>query len=151
MTNKYVSAAQFVKNLITGGKKSITPGGAINKIPTNIPKTGIQKKIRDLKISNQALKGSGAKLDQTIFEIKNKKPITFKKDKSKTLSNSQKARKELKGGSDFPDYSGDGKTTMKDILMGRGVIPKPKNKKKIAKKTKTPMEKAIKKNKKKII
>ena len=56
----------------------------------------------------------------------------------------------LKGGS-FPDFSGDGKTTMKDILMGRGVIPKPKNKKKIAKKTKTPMEKAIKKNKKKII
>jgi hypothetical protein len=40
---------------------------------------------------------------------------------------------------------------MKDILMGRGVIPKPKNKKKIAKKFKTPMEKAIKKNKKKII
>ena len=56
----------------------------------------------------------------------------------------------LKGGS-FPDLSGDGKTTMKDILMGRGVIPKPKNKKKIAKKIKTPMEKAIKKNKKKII
>ena len=29
----------------------------------------------------------------------------------------------------FPDFSGDGKTTMKDILMARGVIPKPKNKK----------------------
>ena len=29
------------------------------------------------------------------------------------------------GGSAFPDFSGDGKITQKDILMGRGVIPKP--------------------------
>ena len=28
----------------------------------------------------------------------------------------------------FPDLSGDGKVTMKDILMGRGVIKKPKKK-----------------------
>ncbi len=27
----------------------------------------------------------------------------------------------------FPDVSGDGKITKKDILMARGVIPKPKN------------------------
>ena len=30
----------------------------------------------------------------------------------------------------FPDLSGDGKVTQKDILMGRGVIPKKKKKKK---------------------
>ena len=29
-----------------------------------------------------------------------------------------------KGGGDFPDMSGDGKVTQKDILMGRGVIPR---------------------------
>ena len=29
-----------------------------------------------------------------------------------------------KGGKAFPDLSGDGKVTMKDILMGRGVIPR---------------------------
>jgi hypothetical protein len=133
-------------------KKFQALGKVISSVKPNVPKTQIEKKIRDLKIETQKLKGSGKKLDQTVFEIQNKKPITFKKDKSKTLSNSQKARKGLKGGSDFPDYSGDGKTTMKDILMGRGVIPKPKNKKKmVAKKTKTPIEKAIKKNKKKII
>ena len=28
----------------------------------------------------------------------------------------------------FPDLSGDGKVTQKDILMGRGVIPKEKEK-----------------------
>jgi hypothetical protein len=133
-------------------KKFQALGKAISSVKPNVPKTQIEKKIRNLKIGNQKLKGSKAKLDQTIFEVRHNQPITFKKNKSKTLSNSQKARKGLKGGSDFPDLSGDGKTTMQDILIGRGVIPKPKNKKKmVAKKTKTPMEKAIKKNKKKII
>ena len=38
----------------------------------------------------------------------------------------------------FPDYSKDGKVTKKDILMGRGVIPKPKaqKKKKVVRKKK---------------
>ena len=57
----------------------------------------------------------------------------------------------LKGGS-FPDLSGDGKTTFKDILIGRGVIKKGKKKTMMAKKSETPMEKAVKKkNKKRII
>jgi hypothetical protein len=37
-----------------------------------------------------------------------------------------KAKGLKKGG--FPDLSGDGKVTMKDILMGRGVVKKPKKK-----------------------
>ena len=49
-----------------------------------------------------------------------------------------------RGGGKFPDYSGDGKITMKDILMGRGVIKKKKKKKMMAKKFKSPMEKSIK-------
>ena len=176
MTNKYVGAAQFVKNLITGGKKSITPGGAIKSFKTNVPDTKIQKKIRDLKIGNQKLKGSKAKLDQTIFEVRHNQPITFKKNKGKSESNKEAykriqgentkvfksmiddafkekkakgGRVGLKGGS-FPDLNKDGKTTFADILIGRGVLPKNK-KKMVAKKIKTPMEKAIKKNKKKII
>ena len=36
-----------------------------------------------------------------------------------------------KGGGKFPDHSGDGKITQKDILMAKGVIPKTKSKKKI--------------------
>ena len=31
----------------------------------------------------------------------------------------------------FPDHSGDGKITKKDILMAKGVIPKPKKKRKL--------------------
>ena len=45
----------------------------------------------------------------------------------------------------FPDMSGDGKVTKKDILIARGVIPKPKNKK-MAKKSKSPMDKTVRKS-----
>ena len=71
--------------------------------------------------------------------------------KKKPVEKAKGGRVGLKKGS-FPDFSGDGKTTMKDILMARGVIPKPKNKKKktmMAKKSETPMDKAIRKDKKK--
>ena len=51
-----------------------------------------------------------------------KKAIKTHAKQAKTLS----ALKMKKGG--FPDLSGDGKTTMKDILIGRGVIEKPQNK-----------------------
>ena len=71
----------FIKKLMTG------VGQAINKTKTNVPTTKIQKKIRDLKIGNQKLKSSKAKLDQTIFEFKNKQPITFKTNKGKSESN----------------------------------------------------------------
>ncbi len=52
--------------------------------------------------------------------------ITNKNSSSKTKSmpSSGKRRGMKKGG--FPDLSGDGKVTKKDILMGRGVIKKGK-------------------------
>ena len=166
----------FVK---AGGKKF----GSIVGTGPKVNKTKKDKLKSKLNILKQQTKASGAKLDQTRFEIKNKMPLTFGKSSKKTLSNTEKAklrndeskkafkasegrtkvfiapknfnkggRVGLKGGS-FPDLSGDGKTTMKDILMGRGVIPKPKGKKKMmAKKSETPMDKAVKKkNKKRII
>jgi hypothetical protein len=142
--SKFSTAKQFI-NQIFGGKQKTYGTGAINKVDPNVPVTKGDKLKRDINIAVQKSKASQAKLDNTIFRIEQqKKRLEEKKAKG--------GRVGLKGGSDFPDYSGDGKTTMKDILMGRGVIPKPKNKKKmVAKKTKTPIEKAIKKNKKKII
>lgn len=44
------------------------------------------------------------------------------------LRGGKKKKKMTKGGEKkggFPDLSGDGKITQKDILMGKGVIPKP--------------------------
>ena len=56
-------------------------------------------------------------------------------------------RSYFKNGTKFPDLNKDGKITKADILMGRGVIGKKKNKKKkmMAKKTKSPMEKLVRK------
>ena len=48
-----------------------------------------------------------------------------------TLKMKKGGRATLKKGSKFPDHSGDGKITQKDILMAKGVIPKTKSKKKI--------------------
>ena len=48
-----------------------------------------------------------------------------------TLKMKKGGRATLKKGSKFPDHSGDGKITQKDILMAKGVVPKTKSKKKI--------------------
>ena len=44
----------------------------ITSVKPNVPKTKIQKKLRDLKIETQKLKGKTQKLKQTAFEIKEK-------------------------------------------------------------------------------
>lgn len=44
----------------------------------------------------------------------------YKSTNMKTMKNTYKPKK-IKG---FPDYTGDGKITYKDILIGRGVIKK---------------------------
>jgi hypothetical protein len=100
----------------------LVAGKAIKSVKTNVPDTKIQKKIRDLKIGNQKLKGSKAKLDQTIFEIKNKQPITFKKDKTKTLSNTEKRNKNSK--EIFEKRAKGGRIGYK---RGTGLMPKKKS------------------------
>ena len=70
--------------------------------------------------------------------------------------NPKKVENKAKGGrvglkrGTFPDYSGDGEITKKDILIAKGVLPKPKGKKKkfMAKKSESPMDKAVKKKNK---
>jgi len=70
-------------------KKFQALGKAINAIKPNVPKTELQKKLRDLKIATQKSKAGKAKLDQTIFELKNNKPFTFKSNKGKSESNTE--------------------------------------------------------------
>ena len=158
----------FVK---AGGKKF----GSIVGTGPKVNKTKKEKLTSKLKILQQKTKASGAKLDQTRFELKNKMPLTFGKSSKKTLSNTEKAklrndeskkafkasegktrvfyppknfnkggRVGLKGGT-FPDLNKDGKTSFADVLVGRGVLPKPKGKK-MAKKSKSPMDKTVRKS-----
>jgi len=76
-------ASKFIKALMSG------VGQAINKTKTNVPKTELQKKTRDLKIANQKLKSGKAKLDQSIFEFARKEKFTFPTKKGKSESNTE--------------------------------------------------------------
>ena len=158
----FVKAGKQLFNTIKG------VGPKVNKTKLDTAKSELAK-------SSQKLKGSTAKLKQTQFEIKNKLPITFNRTNKKTLSNTEKAklrndeskkafkasegktrvfyppknfnkggRVGLKGGT-FPDLNKDGKTSFADVLVGRGVLPKPKGKK-MAKKSKSPMDKTVRKS-----
>ena len=137
-------------------KKFQALGKVIDSVKPKVNKTKLDKAKSNLNIAIQKTKGSKAKLNQTLFEIKNKMPLTFKKSTKKSESNTEAYKriqkdntKVLKGMLDkavenkkdggrmglkkgsFPDHSGDGKITKKDILMAKGVIPKTKSKKKI--------------------
>jgi hypothetical protein len=72
------------------GKKLVSGiGSAINKTKTNVPTTELQKKTRDLNLAIQKNKASKAKLNQTVFEMKNNKDLTFKKNNKKSESNTE--------------------------------------------------------------
>ena len=66
----------------------------ISAVKPNVPKTKLQKAIRDLRKSTQKSKAGTAKLNQTIFEFKQNKDFTFAKSKKKTESNTE-ARKRI--------------------------------------------------------
>ena len=79
------------------GKKLVSGiGSAINKTKTNVPKTKLDKAKRDLNLAIQKNKASKAKLGQTVFEMENKMPLTFKGNKGKSESNKE-AYKRIQG------------------------------------------------------
>ena len=68
----------------------------ISAVKPSVPKTKIDKAKSDLNKAIQKTKGSKAKLSQTLFEIKNKMPLTFKKTNKKTMKESEKKKKIMK-------------------------------------------------------
>ena len=147
------TAGNFVFNIAKKAfkKKDSTPG-VIDKVSISKNLKEFQKHKDDIiKSTNKYAKG-----------LTDEGKINIKKNVSSALSKLSKITKKkpvekkakggrvgLKGGNGFPDLSGDGKTTFKDILIGRGVIKKGKKKTMMAKKSKTPMDKAVRKDKKK--
>ena len=116
---------------------------------------GFGKKLFDF----AAKKGEKSNVVSTIVGVKPKLTKEIKKNvikrnkSSKDLFEASKGRKFNKGGrvglkrGTFPDLNKDGKTSFADVLVGRGVLPKPKGKKKtmMAKKSKSPMDKQVRK------
>jgi len=72
-----------------GKKIASGVGQAINKVKTKVNKTKLDKANSTLAIAKQKLKAGKAKLGQTVFEIQNNKPITFKKSSKKSESNKE--------------------------------------------------------------
>ena len=158
------------KKALRGGSKG--SGQRITRIDPNVPVTRSEKAETNLKLAIQKRKAAEAKLGQTNFEIENpqfskgdftsdpaKKNVTknskLRNKKSEEIFKAAKGRKFNKGGrvglkrGTFPDLNKDGKTTFADVLIGRGVLPKGKKKKTMAKKSESPMDKAVKKKNKK--
>ena len=138
------------KKAFTGGAQKTTGTGAINT--TNISKNlkEFQKHKEDI-IKSTNKHGKGLSEEGKIQIKKTVAPALSKLSKITQKLPEKKAkggRVGLKGGS-FPDLSGDGKVTKEDILIGRGVLKKKKKKTMMAKKSETPMDKAVRKDKKK--
>ena len=83
-----------IKNIFKPQKATGT--GAISSVSANVPKTKLQKKLRDLKILNQEVKGTKAKLDQTTFESKQNMPFTFDPARKNVTRKSKKTEKRNK-------------------------------------------------------
>ena len=147
MSNKFVGAAKFFSNLVKGTQKT-TGTGAINT-------TNISKNLKEFqKHKDEIIKST----DKYTKGLTDEGKIKVKRNVSSALSKLSKITQKLpekkaKGGrvglkrGTFPDLSGDGQVTKEDILIGRGVIKKGKKKTMMAK-SKTPMDKAVRKDKK---
>ena len=90
----------------------------ITSVKPSVPKTKLEKAKSKLAIAKQKTKASGARLKQTLFNIKQK---TTKRE-NKMGGGMMGRRFGMKKGSKFPDLTGDGKVTQADILKGRGVF-----------------------------
>ena len=101
-----------------GPKPAKAEGGMI----TTAPRKGVTK-IKPARRPQKQFKkrGTAEPLDPTKFE----KPRERSKGYMGGGMTMMPRAMYKKGGKSFPDLSGDGKVTMKDILMGRGVIKRP--------------------------
>jgi hypothetical protein len=93
----------------------------ISAVKPSVPKTKLQQKTGELKKAIQKTKGSKAKLKQTLFEIENKQPLTFKSQRGiKTMSNTEKAKiKNDESKKMFKKTMGDNKKIIKNIMRGK--------------------------------
>tara|TARA_R110002049_G_scaffold25446_1_gene89431 strand:- start:431 stop:775 length:345 start_codon:yes stop_codon:yes gene_type:complete len=113
MANKY-----FRKNLNKGGGAD---SGRMGEIKSKLTVAGMKAK-KDMG------KSTGGLTKEQIEKLK--EIMKRRKGEKKMIPLNKGGRAALKKGSKFPDHSGDGKITQKDILMAKGVIPK-KSKKKV--------------------
>jgi hypothetical protein len=142
--SKYHNAFQGFVKVFTGAAKrgekgnpttiiGVAPSKNIKKFQNQKEKIikmtdSYKKKVNDPEIKKSMNEGTSETLSK-ISKIYKGEPIT--KKVKKVEKKAKGGRMGLKkGGGKFPDHSGDGKITQKDILMAKGVIPKTKSKSK---------------------
>ena len=105
----------IAKNIFKGGKQKTTGTEVIDKVKPNVPDTKLKKAKSNLNLAIQKSKASRAKLDQTLFESKNKAfrgdDFTFSYSKKKTPKVSEQKAKGGRVG----------------LKRGTGLIPKKKS------------------------
>jgi len=134
--HKSEGARKLAETYINIGKERGKMKRSFQKMEENIDPA--RKKLRNTlqKMSNEPITESGITKGKNIVEKKAKggriglkRGTNLQKIKKTFSSQSPMSRmtgkKKKKG---FPDVSGDGKITKKDVLIARGVIPKPKKK-----------------------
>ena len=148
--SKVTLASDKIKKLFNkmepGERMSQSDKDRIKELLKMSEKSPMQKQrvLDKLKLEAQKTGGNVMSAGE-MRKLQGESEKSFKQRMDKVFGAKKGGRAGLKrGGGKFPDYSGDGKITMKDILMGRGVIKKKNRKKMMAKKFKSPMEKAIK-------
>ena len=109
-------------------KKSKIPTGTYAYIKRDRSPKEVDRVMSKLKSDAQAMGGDFKSVSE-LKPLKGESKKSFKSRPSTKFLN-KGGRAGLKKGS-FPDHSGDGKITKKDILMAKGVIPKTKSKKKV--------------------
>ena len=142
--SKYHRAFQGFVKLFTGAAKpgvkgnpttiiGVAPSKNIKKFQKQKEKIikmtdEYKKKVNDPEVKKKMSEGTSETLSK-ISKIYKGEPITkkVKKVEKKAMGGRMGLKK---GGGKFPDHSGDGKITQKDILMAKGVIPKTKSKSK---------------------
>jgi len=118
-------AIQNLKEFLKNRKKSKIPKNNFNRDRSPMEVNRVMSKMKS---DAQAMGGDV----RTAGEMKPLKGESQKSFDSRYKPMKKGGRMGLKkGGGKFPDHSGDGKITQKDILMAKGVIPKTKSKKKI--------------------
>ena len=119
------------KSLVEKGKKKKDGGSPILESNMPIKIVEIKKKKKEVEKPKMRPKKDPFRADKT--ESLNKKfSMDTAKANEKAIKQIKKAmggletKMKKKDGGAFPDLSGDGKVTQKDILIGRGVIKKKK-------------------------
>jgi hypothetical protein len=92
----------------------------ISAIKPSVPTTKLGKAKSELAKAIQKTKSSKAKLKQTLFEIENKQPLTFKSQRGiKTKSNTEKAKiRNEESKKMFKKTMDDNKKVIKNIMRG---------------------------------